>query len=66
MEAAFGIIDQSEVFACAVDRDHVLEAAWKLRVRAHFAVDSNVTRTHNHLHFARYPPINTDMNEALI
>lgn len=38
-EAALGIVDQAEVLASLVDRDHIHETSWVCVVRSNFAVD---------------------------
>ena len=38
-EAAFGVVDQSEVLASLVNRDYVHVASWVCRVCSNFAVD---------------------------
>ena len=38
-EAAFGIVDETEVLAGLLDRDHIHEASWIGSIGANFAID---------------------------
>merc|ERR1712070_429149 len=38
-ESAFGVVDESEVLASLLDRDHIHVAGWVVRVGSYFPVD---------------------------
>ena len=50
-EAAFGVVDESEVLAGLVDRDHVHVASWVCGVCSDFAIDFDETLHDNLLDF---------------
>jgi len=50
-EAAFGVVDKSEVLAGLVDRDHVHVASWVCGVCSDFAIDFDETLHDNLLDF---------------
>lgn len=52
-EATFGVINESEVFACFLDRDNVLESRWVCCIGTNFAVDFDEALHHNSFSLAR-------------